>query len=120
MTRQTLLVRAEDACDCDADSEEEEEKEKVHVRKRDVVACELITTSTTTRGKKSRRKKKGRNSPPRHRIVITSFPRRKRLIDYATLPRFCSPRALHRQTKKNLKRGKRTAGNGLDIRKTYM
>ena len=110
VTRQTLLVRAEDACDCDADSEEEEEKEKVHVRKRDVVACELITTSTTTRGKKSRRKKKGRNSPPRHRIVITSFPRRKRLIDYATLPRFLFSASASSTNEEEFKAGKENSG----------
>ena len=121
VTRQTLLVRAEDECDCDADSEEEEEKEKkdafegttttttreVHVRKRDVVACELITTSTTTRGKKSRRKK---SSPPRHRIVITSFPRRKRLIDYATLPRFLFSASASSTNEEEFKAGKENSG----------
>lgn len=82
----------EDGIESSADEEEEEEEDEDEefcvVRKRDIVSCELVV------GSKIKKKNKTETKTTRqHRIVITSFPRKKRLIDYAVLPRFLSSSA---------------------------
>jgi len=86
-----MLVRA--SVDAEEEEEEEEDREEevlAVVRARDVVACELVVGSAKNKDNKKKKKKaETKASPLRHRIVITSFPRRKRLIDYAAgFPRF--------------------------------
>jgi sphingosine kinase len=90
MRLQTTLE--EDGIESSADEEEEEEEDEDEefcvVRKRDIVSCELVV------GSKIKKKNKTETKTTRqHRIVITSFPRKKRLIDYAVLPRFLSSSA---------------------------
>ena len=89
MRLQTTLE--EDGIESSADEEEEEEDEDEEfcvVRKRDIVSCELVVGSSIKKKKKMETK-----TSQNHRIVITSFPRKKRLIDYAVLPRFLSSSA---------------------------
>ena len=82
----------EDEIRSSADEEEEDEEEEGEevcvVRKRDIVSCELVVGSSIKKKKKMETK-----TSQNHRIVITSFPRKKRLIDYAVLPRFLSSSA---------------------------
>ena len=82
----------EDGIESSADEEEEDEDEEDEevcvVRKRDIVSCELVVGSSIKKKKKMETK-----TSQNHRIVITSFPRKKRLIDYAVLPRFLSSSA---------------------------
>ena len=89
MRLQTTLE--EDGIESSADEEEEEEDEDEEfcvVRKRDIVSCELVVGSSIKKKNKMETK-----TTRQHRIVITSFPRKKRLIDYAVLPRFLSSSA---------------------------
>ena len=90
MRLQTTLE--EDGIESSADEEEEEEEDEDEefcvVRKRDIVSCELVVGSSIKKKNKMETK-----TTRQHRIVITSFPRKKRLIDYAVLPRFLSSSA---------------------------
>ena len=78
----------ESSADEEEEDEEEEDEEVCVVRKRDIVSCELVVGSSIKKKKKMETK-----TSQNHRIVITSFPRKKRLIDYAVLPRFLSSSA---------------------------
>ena len=78
----------EDGIESSADEEEEDEDEVCVVRKRDIVSCELVVGRSIKKKNKMETK-----TSQHHRIVITSFPRKKRLIDYAVLPRFLSSSA---------------------------
>ena len=90
MRLQTTLE--EDGIESSADEEEDDEDEDEEVclvRKRDIVSCELVVGSKIKKKNKMETK-----TTSQHRIVITSFPRKKSLIDYAVLPRFLSSSAM--------------------------